>query len=1034
MAILGSVVLTPPDPKAGQEVLVDVLGPDGKPYNNGETAEIRINGLRGSSRWMRWPLPGRKRLFVTASLGSDDSIEQVIEFVQVGEAAGATFPYIDVQPLLENPSALKFTLVAPESDGSGVPRRNRTRVISVAKAVKVIEKVARIKTNPKLGSLIADLTYVWGFGDGHRPMMAGQTVTHDFRRALKPDREWQVFNVVATAGTRDGPTVIEAHHTVAVLNPYAVTKSRGVLNLHTSRKTPVSFRDGKFRAQFVVENPEPFDLLLTDRRIELFFDQPAENSHLFDPEPASKGVQVKAGARALIDIALSRDRVPLNAIGFAAHYRGTTRAHAVRASGYFDIPGRRKSKTVDAGIEEFLDTMVRDKLVHDPQSVGVAEVKTIIESGLAARPSLAKPDGASAVSLMLSGATREKKMMPMSGHQPPGQPMVGQECSPENLPDAFPDGFACQATTEVRWEEVPARFLNAKKGDIILSPGGNGFIGELLRQVTPAQNYSHSGIMTRNHDEITHSTASPERLMDKPQGGGDPTDGFEPYALKYLWPGVVVQSVANAVDGEWFTDPDAFKILNLPSPKYLVQAFNPDVAKGGAPGELIPALVVKPDPFNETEDVRSMLKRIADLAAAQEGKSHYRFFCYTDPTIGLPGEDVAPADAGWAAGTYPSVCSSFIWRCVRELHPAFEGNLEDNEKKVAKAGGPDGLYRYTAKERMVAGEWLYGFLVRMVEEQADAGGFVSEHGAVIEDVADNVANQILNTFASDFTATEAKDSDAWRNMLDSFAVSPSDILFWDRPTGDDVPGLYGHSEPLIYQPAHFEKVVVHKWVFVEQKGTVSGITLRQGKPEAGVRVEIGGKFAFTGSDGRFTLPDVLVGPYVLTAYKLDDDGLSLKASVPVTVVKDSKNEVKVDLELPSHLFREVIIDGIFRLTDDESFAAADEVDWRDCFAVLHLGPLKTHDEVTFEKVTDDSVWAALVVAVDMVPDGTVKVKLTARIREDEDPNGPIEDELTVPFDVPPGASRKWSGLQVVNEDSDVMTLQALRVTNNQDNF
>ena len=79
-------------------------------------------------------------------------------------------------------------------------------------------------------------------------------------------------------------------------------------------------------------------------------------------------------------------------------------------------------------------------------------------------------------------------------------------------------GLVCQATPETREVVTPARFLNALKGDVILSPGGNGSIGGLLLQVTPPQHYSHSGIMTRNYDQVTHSTASEDRLMDYPNG------------------------------------------------------------------------------------------------------------------------------------------------------------------------------------------------------------------------------------------------------------------------------------------------------------------------------------------------------------------------------------------------------------------------------------------------------------------------------------------------------------------------------------
>jgi hypothetical protein len=182
--------------------------------------------------------------------------------------------------------------------------------------------------------------------------------------------------------------------------------------------------------------------------------------------------------------------------------------------------------------------------------------------------------------------------------------------------------------------------MNARKGDIVLSPGGNGFIGNLLRQVDHPQRYSHSGIMTRNHDQITHCTMNEDRLMAYPVGKdsltGDPqpVDGFRPDAVKYGWPGVITQTVENAVTEEPFLDPET---ANLPSDQqkwYALQSFGaqPVGMTIDQSWEIVPSLVVMPDPFEETVALRTALHAIADDAAAQTGKGHYRFFCYSDPT------------------------------------------------------------------------------------------------------------------------------------------------------------------------------------------------------------------------------------------------------------------------------------------------------------------------------------------------------------------------------------------------------------------
>ena len=226
----------------------------------------------------------------------------------------------------------------------------------------------------------------------------------------------------------------------------------------------------------------------------------------------------------------------------------------------------------------------------------------------------------------------------------PANAVEGEECDPANLPDVVPDGMYCVPTEEKRWVTMPARFMNASKGDVILSPGDGSLIAETLAAVDPPQPYSHSGIMTRNRDEITHSTASIERMTDSDSGFVD-SGGFRSDILKYLWPGAITQTVKHAVDGESLVDPETGKA-------YKIGGFGSLHVLDTWTGQTSVAMVVKPDPLNETDDIRSQLGAIADFALSKAGKCHYRFFCYTDPSIGLDSQ--APNEAKWAAGTTPT--------------------------------------------------------------------------------------------------------------------------------------------------------------------------------------------------------------------------------------------------------------------------------------------------------------------------------------------------------------------------------------------
>jgi hypothetical protein len=153
---------------------------------------------------------------------------------------------------------------------------------------------------------------------------------------------------------------------------------------------------------------------------------------------------------------------------------------------------------------------------------------------------------------------------------PPGSVAEGQVCDPDTITEeqeaeAATKQLVCQRTHEEQEALMAGRFMNARKGELILSAGGVGLIGSLLRAVYPPQRYSHSGIMTRNYDEITHSTASEGRLLDYKVGTLEGTDGLRPDVLKYLWPGVITQSVEVAVQGESWVDPESSKSYSIAS-------------------------------------------------------------------------------------------------------------------------------------------------------------------------------------------------------------------------------------------------------------------------------------------------------------------------------------------------------------------------------------------------------------------------------------------------------------------------------------
>ncbi|KAF0815114.1 hypothetical protein IGB42_00191 [Andreprevotia sp. IGB-42] len=537
----------------------------------------------------------------------------------------------------------------------------------------------------------------------------------------------------------------------------------------------------------------------------------------------------------------------------------------------------------------------------------------------------------------------------LKGPPMPGFVAEGQICEPDNLTEAQlaqadAGQLVCQLTSEQEDVLMPARWMNARKGDCILSPGGDGIIGGLMLNVKPAQWYSHSGIMTRNYDEITHSTGSQKRLMDHMVGVFDGSDGFDPHVLKFIWPGAVTQSVQASMEGESFPDPEF-------NASYNISAFGAHEVGVTHNDQftMIPPLVLKPNPTEETPGVRTALHAIATDARANAGrpgvkpKFHYRWFCYTDPTIGQ-GAPEGPA-AGWAAGTHPSVCSSFIWMHAKgrgahmetsqalvtptDLEPADVATGADVQPTTK-----DGLYNYSAQERTDAANWLYDTIYNQAYEKA--GWF----GEILTDGADDVANQFLNCFAND--NADGKDSEDWKNVVAANAISPDNMLWWDGPSRG---GLYGFAEPALYREPRVESFTVSKWKKVLSRGTVHGKVFGEGGPVAGAMVQVfDGKTTFSGNDGSYSLHDVPLGHYQLKGSKVID-GMLFSAQ-PNINLQTADLAVDIHLQPPAERFRiaQVFIDFWGR---DEEWAADDEIkDPGPEYFELELGPDKLINSTT----------------------------------------------------------------------------------------
>ncbi|MNO31711.1 hypothetical protein D3C76_216870 [compost metagenome] len=627
----------------------------------------------------------------------------------------------------------------------------------------------------------------------------------------------------------------------------------------------------------------------------------------------------------------------------------------------------------------------------------------------------------------------------LTGPPQPGFVAEGQICDPDNLTEeelkaADAGQLVCQRTDEVQEVLMPARWMNARKGDCILSPGGDGIIGGLMLNVNPAQWYSHSGIMTRNYDEITHSTGSQQRLMDHLVGVvSDGSDGFEPKVLKYIWPGAITQTVQHSIEGETFPDPEYDKTYSISSfGAHSVGVTHNDQFR------MIPPLVVKPDPLQETPEIRTALHAIAADARNNAGrpgvksKYHYRWYCYTDPTIGLRNPE--GPEAGWAEGTRPSVCSSYIWMHAK----AHQAHLESSQPLVTptdlepddisqganvRPTTPDGLYNYSAKEREKAAYWLYDTIYNMAYDKA--GWF----GELLTDGSDDIANQFLNAFAHD--VADGKDSEDWKNVTDADAVSPDDMLWWDGPAQG---GLYGYAEPAIYREPRVESYTVSRWKKVLKRGTVRGKVFNESKPVAGAFVQAyDGKTAYTDKNGVYTLQDVPLGKYLLKSSKVID-GILYSAEVSVQL-NTAELVADIHLQPPADRYRIAQIYLDFWGRDEETIGSDEIHDPGPEYLELELGPDKLVNKAHRKYKWGGEVRVEYTITVRLLLNNTIDVQVQGTLYEGtSEDNNDLDGQGGLTFQVGVG-STTGATLTITNTDEDdddagILTISVKNVRNN----
>jgi hypothetical protein len=1030
--LIKKVKLSKKNPAVGESIRVQVQLSD-------PSADVSINDVYGANQFLQFRTPGTFTVVVTAALGQE--IEQVGERVKVS---------------ILNPDVAKPPIIWAAQDHY----QPRTIRFSIA------------NTEAKLSNV---RQYNWDFGDGSTGVSEGGTIDHDYTDALDRDGLYTSFDVQADAHYSNGligsgKKTISVFNTYG-LNKVR----RGVLTPRVAVQNPLIIPmlfwgfAGEVICHFTVTNLEDEEISFTAEKHEWLAADVSENpaSRSLDETaltsaaaslqyqaistqaqlaPTFETMDLRVPARSTITVTrvFSPEAFTKNVFGVAIHLSGIGMCSKLPAvsSAYIEVklpmhwsglvsdlaPSRalRQLASASPSVTNFVVT--HQDLAEYYRRASVANIlspspppadssTTLLQSQDRLPPrDLGSP--AYLASQKLLDTANQNFSSVLANLLDPNlmpfdlvTPVVGQECDPDNLPDKLPDGMVCQLTSEVQWRYVPGRILNAKKGDCLLDPGGPGLVGQLLRQVTPAQFYSHCGIMTKNHIELTHSTGSDDWLKDHLAGsflGHKGTDGFDPVALKYLWPGTVTQSIDNAYYGEWITSPDTgpYRISDF--------SFAPDLSNSST---IIYPIVVKPNPFDETAAVRGRLHAIADAALAIKG--HYRFYCYTKPEIALGPEGVAGPDSRWAQGTLATTCSSFIWLAAQHAKVKLEGpnkftavgDLEPTDViggAAVDASTLDGLYFYTAEERQKAATWLFQ---TVYDTAHDSAGFL---GTLFTDAPDTVANQLCNTFASDSADIHTVDEDAWKTTGSADSVSPDNILFWDSPGSGNqgqFRSVYGHVEEIFYRPGTYAQVPVYRWKLVPTKGTLTG-TVTANADVKGANVSLLGsglQDVVVQSDGRFEFDNVPSGDYQVTA-GLNIGGYWNSATVNAHIDAGQTTDVPIALQPPPEIYRLITI------------WVEKQTDWSSAFAhspsyfaetkTAQVQPFHSHAHLDFDGPPNFTPRAHIGFDIDLNADLSVTVSWSASEFDDETEGGSVNGGTNLAK----GAGINWNHLVVVNDD------------------
>lgn len=1004
----------------GESFLVTVKTPKVRADSTYTTKPImvQINGAIGAQQYLQFAdYAGARKISVTAFTEDRETEHREVDI-----------------EVLEAPPCLKFPIIDIVKDIA--------QPYGVQCSIKNIDQL-------KLSNTFLE----WGI-QGDKVYSEGASETKiSLEKHLSPDELYQTFDVRLIIHQSD-ETTLTAARSFTLWNDYVFTKKtknyiQPLVNYdfvaYKTNGNALNRRGVKqLAASFTVKNIENESLFLTQRSIEFLYEDP-ELASVPKPFEQIDTISIEPKSERVIDCGILLSVLPKGAWGYAFHFQGKTESGClVQTSAYFEYIANimQLQKVVNPKLIKALHDLRANTCKNNRHTFTMKEVEEHLT-----RQNLSIERAMPFNSTMEGGRAINQKKNAVRGSQVSLLESLdfqafmyetkneGDECLPDQEPPS--EDMVCQLTDEWAWVYVPARIMNARKGDTLLSPSGKtGPVSLVLHSVNPPQHYAHCGIMIQNFYTLRHSTGCDDWLQDEEYFAGTSilgdkgTDGLDPDRLKYFWPGPITQTADQAVNGSWHPDPDGHK--NGDNVKFWrISAFD-FYPKDNGNNLIVEPLVVKPAPIIEANlpFVRQALHKVAEEAKKISG--HYRFYCYSNAAVSLDPAFNAPIRKDWwASDSRPSMCSNFIWMAVQAVQEPLirlEGldritlpsELESSDtapETMAQVDAKtlDGLYYYDAAERLKAGKALYQMYYDLVKEKAFT--------LIGNDAADDVASQVCNTFASDWSGENAdgdhaKDSDDWENTGEGRSVSPANILLWDAPRmeGNQLVGIYGHSERLIYRPARLEWRQVSKWKKVSQNGQLTGLVLRRGMLQAGAFVAIGGQEVLTNSQGRFSVT-VKAGPYSVEGRILADN-MMWEGNSPVQVKAGTTTDVVINLKEPSDWFREVSIFGTMNIKDEENVGKDEFVTFTNPFRLYRVGAFYTHEEAGWTEKMGGEIRIELNMRIDwQMHDSSVNVSCHLKLFEGASENtNDLDGQKTEVFNIPKDVIDKTCTMFVRNDD------------------